>query len=316
MRDSFRRNFDDAQKDDFYTVGIAARRSGQKTFKSTKGFLNVRDALSSTEETASIDLAPALGSVRLRHTSTSQPLVADDSAFDFSLPFEKNAVLLEQLWNYLLKLEDLSRQEDQRRKINDFFRVIVHSLQFDIATDAITPVDPARHQRLAYFLNDHKGQGFISRFMEIMPPSYLRKLYFASFVVFHDLVIDPRSQFASNFVRKLASYMLENVKPKWLAAFLRQGTGRGFLGIATDPFRSCCIAILLRTVVARLPGLDEGNSQLLKSAVSVVIEKIVTDLQAVLQADYNLLFMRAIFVSVLKLVPDSPLKTLICAASI
>jgi hypothetical protein len=161
MRSDFIQRDAAAQTDLFYRTALDARRRGEKNFTLPQGFVFGK---ASGDEVINYDVLPALGSVRLRHSSTSQPLVAGDVDFGFNLPFEKNALLVEQLWNYFLQLEDLSRQDGQRRKANDLFRLIIHSLQLDSIPEAITPVDPGRHQRLAFFLSDVKGQTFLIRF--------------------------------------------------------------------------------------------------------------------------------------------------------
>jgi hypothetical protein len=302
-----------AQTDVFYPTALAARRRGEKNFTLPPGFVFGK---STGDEVINYDVLPGLGSVRLRHSSTSQPLVPGDADFGFSLPFEKNVLLVEQLWNYFLQLEDLSRQEGQRRKANDLFRYIVHSLQLDSTSDAITPVDPGKHQRLAFFLTDAKGQGFLMRFVDIMPQGSLKKFFFASFVVFQEVKIDRQGKFAAFFLQKLTQYLLEGVKPKWLAAFIRQASAQGFVGIGTDRFRAGCLAALLKLAATVFRGLDEGNSKIIRVAVDAIAEKIVAELKEVIQGEYSLLFMHVIVNSVLAVSPQSPLKALLAATSV
>jgi hypothetical protein len=313
MRENWLRLFKESQKDDFYLAGMEARRTGQKSFKPIK----LQEALAHAgDEPGAIDLSPALGAVRLRHTSAAQPLIADDSQINFSLPFEKNATLLEHLWNLLLKLEDFLRQADQGQKIHDLFRVIVHSLKIDHRTDGVALVDPEQCERMAYFLNDHKGQGFLSRFIELMPADSLRKFFFTCFVVIQDVNVDPRSQFAVLFVQTLATFLQAPVKPKWLGGFLRQATAKGVIGIVTDEFRAACFALVLRTIAIRIPQVPEPQAKFLKAAVDATIEKVVAELSAIVQADYHLFFISKIFQAIVRIQPESPLKPFFTAVSV
>jgi hypothetical protein len=282
MRNEFLQREASAQTDLFYPTALAARLRGERNFTLPQGFVFGKTA---GDEVINYDVLPALGSVRLRHSSTSQPLVAGDSDFGFFLPFEKNALLVEQLWTYFLQLEDLTRQDGQRRKVNDLFRYIAHSLQLDSTSDTITAVDIARHQRLAFFLGDPKGQGFLTRFVDVMPQGFLKKFFFVSFVVFQEFTVDPRGRFAIFFFQKFARYLIDGVKPKWLAAFIRQASASGFAGIGADRFRAGCLAALLKLAATVFGGLDEGNSRLLRAAVDGLADKMVAELKDVVHGE-------------------------------
>jgi hypothetical protein len=313
MRSSFRQQYDRAKSDDFYCTALEAKRHGQATFTLDKSLISAKP---SGDDPVNYDLFAALGSVRLRHSATGQPLVPGDVDFDFSLPFEKTSQIVEEFWNFLLQLEDLSRQQGQRQKVNDCFRHIVHTLQLDTSMNAAEQVDPARHQRLAFYLNDAKGQTFLIRFIEYMPSGSLKKFFFVAFAVFQDAAIDPRSKFASFFLQKLTKFLLEGVKPKWIAAYIRQAAARGFLPIAADAFGAACAAALLKTAVAIVQGADEEGARRLRAAADGLAEKIAADLKDVIRSEYNRLFMNAIVRSVLLLSPASPLGELLVATGL
>jgi hypothetical protein len=313
MRSAFTQAYRRAQSDAFYGAALDAKRRGEKNFTLPPGFVLGK---ATGDDAAGPDAPPALGAVRLRHSSTSQPLVAGDADFGFSLPFERNALLVEQLWNYFLQLEDLGRQDGQRQKANDVFRYVMHSLQLDATRDAHTPVDPARRQRLAFFLGDAKGQAFLARFVDVMPQASLKKFFFVSFVVLREFALDPRGRFAAFFLQKLTQYLLEGVKPKWLAAFVRQAGAGGFAAIGGDRFRAACLAAVLKLAATIVARLDDAGARLLRAAVEGFADAMVADIRAVVAGEYSLLFMQVIVNSVIVVVPESPLKELLRATSV
>ena len=311
MQTRFYINYRNLQTDDYYYSAYMAKKSGKQTFTSIQ-VKNVKAAFSvppNYEETA-------LGTVKLRHSSTSQPLVTNDNELDFSIPFERNAMALENLWNYLLELEDLIRQDQPQAKINSLIRFIVHSLQVNTLNNAIDKVQPSVHQKFAFFLNDPKGQRFMTRFLDIMPPSFLKRFFFTSFIVFKDVKIDPRSQFAIAFVKGLMNCANNGVKPKWIASFIRHSVSGGFAFIAGNRFQSACLAILLTAAKALLPNLDEEDAKLMKDTISELADTISKELGQAIRTNYDPVFMRAIFMSVLTIVPQSKLRQLVMATSV
>ncbi|OHT02788.1 hypothetical protein TRFO_29985 [Tritrichomonas foetus] len=311
MRERFFRQYIESQTDDYYYRSYNAKKSGQKTFATSKKITNVKDVL----RYSSFDDSPGLGHVRLRHSSTSQPLV--DSEVDY-IAFEKNPMMLEQLWSFLLKLEDLLREDNQNSsKITSLIRFIVHSLQFNTTSDANSPVDPSSHQRFFYFLNDPKGQNFLVRFLDIMPTSFLKRFFFTSFIVFKDVKIDPTSKFAVAFLQRLTNYLeKDSPKPKWLCAFINQAMSAGFANIVSDRFRLACLASLLLTARYSQDGLSEGDRIVFNSTLKNTADLIIKDLGSAIQKAYNPYFMHSIFKNILILQPECELRTLISATSV
>lgn len=310
MRERFYRSYVEASTDDYYFKSFDAKKSGQTKFSTTKKVINIKDIRYHVDDT------PALGAVRLRHSSTSQPLV--DSDINSFLPFDKNEMMLEQLWSYLLRLEDLNREEDnQHSTMTSLIRFIVHSLQFNTTSDAKSKVDPTLHQRFAFFLNDSKGQHFLSRFLDIMETSFLKRFFFTAFIVFKDVQIDPKSHFAEQFLKRLVDYLEKNTpKPKWLFAFIRQATNSGFASIAKNEFKLACLASLILTARATKDKMNEADQTLLNTTMKNTAELIAKDLKELFKERYSEYFMYSIFSNVIFLQPDCELKTLISATSV
>lgn len=312
IHDRFYRNYIDALHDDYYSKSFLAKQQGQKSFSVSKKITDVKDAM----RLSIYDDYPALGSVRLRHSSVAQPLVeADVNAF---LPFDKNAIRLEQLWTFLLKLEDLVREEnEQNSNYTPLIRFIVHSLQFNTTSDASTKVDPSDHQKFVYFLNDSRGQHFLTRFLETMPPSFLKRFFFTSFIVFKDVKIAANSQFAEEFLKRLITYLeKDKPKPKWLCAFIRQAVSTGFVHIAKDEFKSACFATLILTSRYTQKDMKDSDQMLLNTTMKNVADIITKDLGQAIRTQYDSYFMESIFANVLHLQPKSELSTLIQATSV
>lgn len=314
MRKGFVQRYEEAQSDDFYYAAVIAKREGQETF-STKKLDNLKKTV--YEQKVSGEDVKALGAVRLRHTSTSQPLTEDVSELNFSIPFDKNDTVLEQRWNSLLELEDLLRQPSYNEgKVNAIIRHIVHSLQFNTSSSAIDPTNPVSQQRFAHVLNDPKGQRFVARFMDIMPDNFLKRFFFTAFIVFKEVDIDSTSKFATDFLKRLVTYLSGNVKPKWIAAFLRDAVAGGFAHIAASHFKSACVAVLLTKAQSQMDGRVAGDLKLLEKEIRTIAGKIENDLPAVVKTRYNLLFMHAIFTSVMTIVRDTKLPALVCVPAL
>ncbi|KAK8894301.1 hypothetical protein M9Y10_022736 [Tritrichomonas musculus] len=310
-RERFYRSYAEASTDDYYYKSFLAKKNGQKNFSTVKKITNVKDAIRYID-----DDTPALGAVRLRHSSTSIPLV--DSDINSFLPFDKNEMMLEQLWNYLLRLEELNREDNQHSStITSLIRFIVHSLQFNTTGDAKAKVDPASHQRFAFFLNDQKGQQFLSRFLDIMESSFLKRFFFTSFIVFKDVQVDPKSRFAEQFLKRLVEYLDKNTpKPKWLFAFIRQAMNFGFVSIAKNEFKLACLASLILTARATRETMSDSDRTLLNTTMKNTAELIAKDLNALLQEKYDEYFMRSVFENVIYLQPDCELRNLISATTV
>lgn len=310
-RERFYRSYIEASTDDYYYSSFLAKQNGQKTFSTTKKITNVKDAIRYVG-----DDTPALGAVRLRHSSTSQPLV--DSDINSFLPFDKNEMMLEQLWSYLLQLEELNREDTQHNTtMSSLIRFIVHSLQFNTTGDAKSKVDPSLHQKFAFFLNNPKGQTFLSRFLDIVESSFLKRFFFTFFIVFKDVQIDPKSRFAEQFLKRLVDYLYKNSpKPKWLFAFIGQAMNSGFASIAKNEFKLACLAALILTARATKDNMSDPDRTLLNSRMKSTAELIAKDLNAVFREKYDEYFMQSIFTNVIYLQPDCELKTLILASSV
>lgn len=309
-RERFYRSYVEASTDDYYFKSFNAKKSGQTKFSTTKKITNVKDAIRYID-----DDTPALGAVRLRHSSTSQPLVESD--INSFLPFDKNEMMLEQLWSYLLRLEDLNREDTQHSTMTSLIRFIVHSLQFNTTGDAKSKVDPSSHPKFAFFLNDPKGQHFLSRFLDIMESSFLKRFFFTSFIVFKDVQIDPKSRFAEQFLKRLVDYLEKNTpKPKWLFAFIRQATYFGFASIAKNEFKLACLAALILTARATKERMSESDQTLLNITMKNTAELIAKDLKEIFKERYSEYFMQSIFTNVIFLQPDCELKTLISSTSV
>lgn len=305
----------ESQTDDFYFAAITAKREGQKNFNSSHKIADVKSALS-TKNPVHYD-EPALGAVRLRHSSTSQPLVPGDNDFDFIIPFDKNERMLEILWNYLLKLEDVNRQENPSPAIlNNLVRFLVHSLQFDATSDAVTTVHAEDHQRFAYYLNNHKGQRFLSRFLDLMPSSFLKRFFFTSFIVFESINIDSSSPFAIDFLKRLVDYLKEEPKAKWLAAFIKQSTAGSFVSIASSNFKFACVATLLTAAQARFSKFEAGEVKMIQDILTETTKRIIKELATALKQPYNQVFMKAVLTSITFIVPKSELSPILVSASI
>ena len=301
------------RSDEYYIKSLEAKKLGLKATISPMKNKNVKDAI----RYSGFDNTPALGSVRLRHSSTSQPLIEDDIQY---LPFDKNAMMLEQLWTFLLELEDQNRQADgniTNANMSSLIRFIVHSLQFNTASEAIARVEPMDHQRFSYFLNDLKGQRFLTRFLAIMPASFQKRFFFTSFIVFKDVKIDPASPFAISFLKKLTNYLKDKkVKPKWICAFTQNAINIGFAEIARDKFRSACFASLLLFAKHLIPTLADQDLKTLDTTIKNVHDAIVKDLRASLSTNYDLVYMRSIFSTIISLYPDGNLTSLIVATEV
>ncbi|KAH0793280.1 hypothetical protein GPJ56_002838 [Histomonas meleagridis] len=311
MQATFYNNYLKVQTDDYYYSSYLAKKSSMKqTFTAIKE-KSIKAVFSypGYEE-------PALGTVKLRHSSTSQPLVSNDSELNFCLPFEKNEMALEELWNYLLELEDKIRQEQPQAKINLLVRFIAHSLQFNTSDDAMDKVKPNVHQKFAFFLNDPKGQRFMTRFLNIMPQSFFKRFYFTSFIVFTDIKIDPQSQFAIAFAKGLMSFVNSGVKPKWIVSFIHHSVSSGFAFIAGNRFQSACLAILLTAADALIPKVDTEDVKMLKDSVSELADVMAKELGHAIRTNYDDVFMNAIFRHVLAIAPESKLQALIMATSV
>jgi hypothetical protein len=315
MKNQWLQEYDKAKSDDFYAAAVEAKRRGHNRFTLDKSFISAK---ASSDDPINCDVLPALGSVHLRHAAVSQPLVPLDSAdVDFCLPFERNSQIIEEFWNFLLQLEDLTRQEGNRQRINDVFRYIFLTLQLHAPTDASGLVDASRHHRLAFCLGDPKGQAFLVRFVEIIPSSSaLKMFFFVSFAVCHDAAIDPESQFAGFFLGKLTRFLLDGVKPKWIAACLRQIAARGFAVLATDRFRSACLAALVRMAAVAVKRADDDAASVLRAAMEALADKVVIELRDVIHEAYSGLFMQVVVRSLVAVVPASPLKVALTAVSI
>ena len=302
-----------AQTDNFYFQAFQARRAGDQTFIATPHTLKAHDAKA---EAVSYDDS-GLGAVRLRHTSTAQPLVPDDRDISFSMPTDSNEVRLEQLWNYLLQLEDMSRatfQQNESKK-QSIVTYIVRSLQVELVNTSAAAVDPSKNKRFAYFMNDKKGQGFLTRFIKMLDHSLLKRFFFTAFIVFQDVNVDSRSPFALEFMTTLSHYLQQGVKPRWVAAFIRQACSGGFAQIAASRFKSACVAMLL-TRIQSYKNLDEGNSKLREQVVRELAESMEKGMAAALKTRYDALFMNVIFKAVMAMARTRGLQTMLVASAI
>lgn len=320
MRQGFVKRYEASQTDDFYYAAMCAKREGQKTF-SAKKLENLKKDVYETKTTGEaivLEDAKTLGAVRLRHTSTSQPLVAEDPDFDFSIPFDKDDAVLEQRWNSLLELEDLIRHDvdGNQGKVNTIIRYIVHSLQFNTSSTAVDATNPEAHKRFAHVLNDAKGQKFVSRFMDIMPSSFLKRFFFTSFIVFKDVNIDSNSKFACDFLKGLVGYVSGSVKPKWIAAFLRDAVAGGFAHIAASHFKSACVSVLLAKVHNSKAQMSTGDAKLLETVIRDMSKKMTNELSSAIRTQYNSRFMNAMFTTVMAIVPDSELPVFLRVPSL
>ena len=311
MREEFFSSYSRCQNDNFYFEAFQAKARGDTQFIATPHTLKAKDA----KETVNYEDA-GLGAIRLRHTSTSQPLVNDDT-INFTLPFEATAIRLEQLWNYLLQLEDIGRNfaQPSGNKKKNLLTFVVHSIQVNVMDRAAKQVDAADHMRFAYFMNDAKGQKFLSRFMVMLDQSLLKRFFFTAFIVFQHVNVNSRSEFAKVFLQKFTEYLRNGVKPRWIAAFIRQASAGGFKHIAESKFKSACLATVL-TAARALKDLNEGNKQLRQQVVTQLADAIEKDISATLHANYDWLFMCVIFRTVLAIVPGHGLQKVLLKAAI
>lgn len=313
MQAKFYSNYQQIQVDDYYLKAFRAKQSGSQSFVVTTKLKSVKNPSDYIE--------PALGAIKLRHSSTSQPLVPADSGITFIKPFDSTDQKLEEAWCYLLELEDIARQENsQQNRTYYLVRHILNLLQFNDIGKSIDEVDPKQHQRFAFYLNSEKGQKFITRFLDIMPQSFLKRFFFTSFIVMDNVNIDPKSAFGISFVKRLINFIQDepSVKPKWIAAFIRQLVNGGFTTVVEDKLRSACLAILLTTAKHQLLQADIGigNAKLLKETIGKLAEKMVNELGTSIKTNYTPLFMRSIFYTVSEIVPESKLKQLFIATSV
>lgn len=311
MQRKFYSIYQQIQLDDYYLKAYRAKQLGSHTFVVTTKLKSVKTPQDTAE--------PALGAVRLRHSSTSQPLVPPDSGIAFVCPFESTEQKLEEAWSYLLELEDMARQENpQQNRTYYLLRHIVNLLQFNTVSKSIDSVDPSGHQRFALYLSTPKGQRFFTRFLGIMPQSYLKRFFFTAFIVMDGVQIDARAEFGVAFVRHLIDFIQDepSVKPKWLAAYVRQLARAGFAAVAGNELRAACLAILLTTIRHQLPSMDIGNAKLMKETVGSLANSIAGEIGAALKTDYTHLFMKSIVMSVCEIVPESKLRKMLIAVSI
>jgi hypothetical protein len=152
MKNRWLKDYDKANSNNFYATALEAKRRDYNQFTIDKSFLSAK---TSSDDPINHDIFPALGSV---HSAVSQPLVPLDSAdVHFGLPFERNSQIMEEFWNFLLQLEDLTRQDGNRQRINHVFRYIFNTIQLDTPADSSGLVNPCRHQHCDVRWPQHFG---------------------------------------------------------------------------------------------------------------------------------------------------------------